>query len=978
MHKIIAATFAMMIFPALGLAQFGAVAGVTRDSSGAVLPGVAVEATSPDVLEKSRTAVSDTSGQYRIEQLRAGTYSVSFSKTGFGTVKEEGIEISAGFTAPVNGSLTVGTLQQTITVSEQGPVVDVQNIAEQKTLVKEEVDSLPTAKSFATLGTTMPSVNQNQNDVGGSQGERGNVLFAHGGLGSDMSLQVDGVPIYIMATVTGLGNGNSTFSLNDAGVREMQYETSAISVESASGGVRVNAIPQEGGNAFHGTAFFNYANSSMEASNFTSTLKAQGLFGVPRYNLLHDESVGLGGPIKNNRVWFYYAQRYRVNDTINVQTYYSINPLSPLFNPNLSKPGHSGGFDGDNQLRVTAQATERNKLSFFFDKANKCNCPTIVDSPVLTAEAQSRLTYPSIWLAAVTWQAVISPRLLWDSALSYSHQDNLFVPLASGVTATSPIALFDVNGSHSLRAPAPGTFTGGEYQRQANLRAGLSYVTGRHSIKVGMTYHWGHRSSPTNQTSNDVSYTTNNGVPLSVTLYDAPYVQKQDIKADMGVYAQDKWTLRRLTLTGGIRWDYFNSSIPAQTTPADIWIPARTFAAVPNVPNWNDIDPRFGASYDLFGNHKTAIKASISRYVSTNIYTFGSNINPISAGGGNTLTRAVLPTTNINAPPVGNPLNTAPNGDYSGPGASNFGQSIITTTYDPNLSSGWGKRPFNWETTAQIQHQLVSRISLEGGYFRRTFGNQTVTNNLDITAANFNTFCVTVPTDPRLGKASGSQLCGLADINPASASLTNHQQVTFAKNFSGEASQVYDGFDLNVNARPTGRFFLLAGFSIGRTITKNCAVVDNPLTLLNCESHQPFQGAYRVTGGYTFPWKIQLSGVYQSIPPVTFNPTYVVRDTSPGNTLGRPLVAGTITVPNVLAPYTLFTDRVNQVDIRVTKAITFEARHLKGRFDLMADVYNVFNTSPVLTRNAAIGPTFYTPTSVLQAAFLKVGGRFTF
>ncbi len=223
------------------------------------------------------------------------------------------------------------------------------------------------------------------------------------------------------------------------------------------------------------------------------------------------------------------------------------------------------------------------------------------------------------------------------------------------------------------------------------------------------------------QTSDDVSYTTFNGVPLSVTLYDAPYVQAQNINADMGVYAQDKWTLRRLTLTGGVRWDYFNSGIPAQTTPADIWIPARSFAPVPNVPNWNDIDPRFGAAYDLFGNHKTALKASVSRYVSTNIYTFGYNIDPISAGGGNTLTRAVLPTTNINAPPIGNPLNTAPNGDYASPGASNFGQSILTTTYDPNLSSGWGKRPYSWEYTAQVQHQLTSHISLDGGYFRRTY-----------------------------------------------------------------------------------------------------------------------------------------------------------------------------------------------------------------------------------------------------------------
>jgi hypothetical protein len=294
------------------------------------------------------------------------------------------------------------------------------------------------------------------------------------------------------------------------------------------------------------------------------------------------------------------------------------------------------------------------------------------------------------------------------------------------------------------------------------------------------------------------------------------------------------------------------------------------------------------------------------------------------------------------------------------------------------LSQGWGKRPDNWEYTAAVQQAVTSHISLEGGYFRRTFGNQTVTNNLDITPADFTTFCITTPTDPHLGNASGSQLCGLADINPAKVALTNHQQITFASNFAGQTSQVYDGFDLNVNARPTRRFFLLAGLSIGRTITKNCAVVDNPQSLLFCASDQPFQGSYRVSGGYNFPWKLQLSGVYQSIPPASFQPTDTVSATSPGITLGRPIVEGSLTNVPVVAPYTFFTDRVNQVDLRVTKTIPIETARVKGRLELMVDLYNAFNTSPVLTRTALLGPGFYTPTSILQSGFVKLGGRFTF
>src|SRR5262249_12472010 len=159
------------------------------------------------------------------------------------------------------------------------------------------------------------------------------------------------------------------------------------------------------------------------------------------------------------------------------------------------------------------------------------------------------------------------------------------------------------------------------------------------------------------------------------------------------------------------------------------------------------------------------------------------------------------------------------------------------------VSHGWGKRPYNWEYSASVQHQLLKNVSLNAGYFRRTFGNQTVTQNLDITPADYDPFCITAPTDPRLGAISGSQICGLYDIKPAKATLTSNQLITFAKNFQGETSQTYNGVDVNVNARPTGRLFLLAGFSTGRTDTKNCALVNNPQALRFCEIKPPFLGS---------------------------------------------------------------------------------------------------------------------------------------
>ena len=132
--------------------------------------------------------------------MRPGTYTVTFTLSGFSTFRREGVEISEGFTAPVPATLTIGAVKDTITVEAQAPVVDVQDVSEHRTLVNQELDALPTAQSFATLGTTLPSVAANQNDVGGSQGEKGNVLAAHGGNGFDMTLNVDGIAISNMGT----------------------------------------------------------------------------------------------------------------------------------------------------------------------------------------------------------------------------------------------------------------------------------------------------------------------------------------------------------------------------------------------------------------------------------------------------------------------------------------------------------------------------------------------------------------------------------------------------------------------------------------------------------------------------------------------------------------------------------------------------------------------------------------------------------
>jgi hypothetical protein len=983
---------AVVLFPALCFAQFGAISGVVTDGSGATVPGVTVEAASPVLIEKSRTAVSDSAGRYTVEQLRPGAYTVTFTLQGFSTVRHEGIEISAGFTAPINASLRVGAIQETITVAGEAPVVDVRTISEQKTLMKEALDALPTARSFATLGTTLPGVTANQRDVGGTQGERGNILSAHGSQAFDMTIQIDGVPIGGIG-VTG-GGAWSTFSLNDSAAQEISFETGAISVEAGSGGVRVNVIPREGGNRISGSLFGNFATDDMSRSNFTDKLKARGAAAPSGFVKVWDESASLGGPIRRDRVWFFVAHRYRGNDLLG-STFVARDPLAVVPTPDTSQPLHSGGWDLDNQVRVTAQLTPRNKVSGFFDKVNKCNCPAVVASLPFNSDSVTRLTYPKVYAASAGWQSPISSKLLWDSAFAYNRANNIWVPLSDRITATSPLAVMDLASFSLLRAPFPGNFfglpgdvfSGGDNQGQRYGRGSLSYVTGSHSAKVGFSLNRGDRAETVYQYSNDTLIVNlpipppPSGPPFrQVILTTAPYTKLTD-STDMGIYASDKWTLRRLTVTGGIRFDYFNTSVPAQSAPASTWVGARSFAALPDVPNWQDISPRVGIAYDLFGNGKTAIKASVNRYVSAQVFAFSNPVNPLVASRNN-MTVGWL-DFNGDLIPQGNPTSTDPfvAGEFIGPVDPNFGKSVITTRYDPEVSQGWGKRPYNWEYSASVQHQLMPRVSLDVGYYRRRFSNQVVTDNLDVTPANFDQFCVTAPTDSRLGRVSGSQVCGLYDITPSKAGIASNQVIRFAKDYSGEVSQVYNGVDATVNARPTGRLFLQAGVSTGQTVTSNCAVVDNPMTLRFCEVRQPFLANYRVSGGYTFPWQVQVSGVFQSLPPdpAAAIANFTVTNATPGLTLGRPIATpgGSINVP-LIDPSSYadvgFADRVNQLDLRVTKGV----RVGRARVDAMVDFYNAFNVAPIQTYTPAYGPNWTRPVLYLQSSYVKLGGRLTF
>ena len=273
-----------VFLPAAAVAQ-SSIAGSVKDDTGAVLPGVTVEASSPALIEKSRTVISDASGQFKIVDLRPGVYAVVFTLQGFNTYRREGITLTANATATVNGEMKVGSIEESITVTGEAPLVDVQNAGRSQVVNRELLDTVPTGGQVWQVGFTLPGVVQvGRSDVGGAGGIQQTRMSTHGSTISDTTTNLDG-----METNSMLGWAQSSQYWNDAAIQEMAFQTSNVGAESQTGGILLNLIPQQGGNQFRGDIDArSIPNDSFQGNNMTPNLKSLGVSTPNKVLRLHD------------------------------------------------------------------------------------------------------------------------------------------------------------------------------------------------------------------------------------------------------------------------------------------------------------------------------------------------------------------------------------------------------------------------------------------------------------------------------------------------------------------------------------------------------------------------------------------------------------------------------------------------------------------------------------------------------------------
>jgi hypothetical protein len=504
--------------------------------------------------------------------------------------------------------------------------------------------------------------------------------------------------------------------------------------------------------------------------------------------------------------------------------------------------------------------------------------------------------------------------------------------------------------------------------------------------------------------------TAANGLPTmnQVTYWATPFSFKNDQHHDLGIYAQDKWTFKRMTLNYGVRFDYFESAFPDQTlTPATALVALSKAnggsgitprATLQNCASqsvlcgsdnlkWKDVTPRFGVAYDLRGDGKTAIKVSANKYVAgVTANGTGATANPVSR----LVNSASRSWTDKNGDfmPQCDPLNAAANGEcgaYTGT-AVNFGTLTPSAVTDSSLKTGWNKRGYNWEFSAGVQQQVLPRVSVEVSYFRRLFGNFTVTDNLNLSPSNFDQFSVVAPVDSRLGSRSGATITGFFDVNNASKSISTNNSTLLVKDLPGNPKQIshWNGFDVNVNARLQNGILLQGGISTGRASTDNCAVVAlvpealGNTAMSDCAVTEPFRTQAKMIAVYTVPRiQVQIAGTFQSIPGDFLQSVFTLTSSNIGtnSSLGRTLNApgGQKTVNLLPGGSSLLNERLNQLDVRFGKII----RYGRTRTNLSVDLFNALNADTITGVNTAY-ETLWRPTSILQGRFVKFSAQFDF
>jgi len=981
MLKLWALVSAVALLPSVAAAQGalarGTLTGTVRDASGAVLPGVTVEAASPALIERTRTAVTDGAGIYRIVNLDPGVYALTFTLPGFNQVRREGVQLSGSATITIPIEMRVGDVQETVVVTGESPTVDVQSTRRESVIDGDVISELPGTRSIGSLITMIPGLET----FGGALDASPQLtfFFARGGPLGEGRFNVGGMPV----SNAFAGGGGSSLVYDTVNVEEVSFTVAGGMGENDIGGPVLNIVPRSGGNTFSGQAFINGAGEWSKGDNLNDELREAGITETPGVIKSYDASGSYGGPIVRDRLWFFGSLRKlnteeAIEGVVANANAFDLSRWDWMADPAVNARRSRGRdiYIG----RITAQVAGSQRASLNWEYQSRCEgSPLLVESDgchkrradwiaagsaASSPEADTEYRELPYTVVQGRYTAPLTNRVLVEAGGTYFSYEHF-----GGFGAISPDGIFDIGVTEisSANNPATGlpyaprgfyTYRAlSQYQSHTaspnNWNASLSYVTGSNNLKVG--YQGAYQAASQVRIANPslLSYTFNRGTPTSFTVR-IPDWATADRTSTSSFFVQDTWTRGRLTLEGALRydraWSYSPAGASGTTTAApQLGFDAITFPRTPSVDAFNDLTPRFGVAYDLFGTGRTALKFNGGRYLgaATNggPYTRNNPANRIVSSvnrgwtdDGDRVVECDLSVLTANeecSALTGNNLNF---GDVSG----------NLTQVNPDTLRGWGARDYDWQWSVGVQHEVLPRLSVDVAYSRRSFHSFTVTDNQVRDPSQYEAWTINAPLDPRLPGGGGYPIT-LYTVTAPAAAIPAQNYITWETDFGPARSNYWQGVDVTVNARLRQGLTLQIGTNTGREIDDDCATVvniDSP-DPRNCRQSPPYQTTIRGLAAYTVPrLDVLVSATIRSQPPLGRAANWPVPNSVVQQLLGRlPPGAtpfGTTTVALLDNEHRLYADeRRTQVDMRFAKIFRFAGT----RADVGVDLGNLLNTN---------------------------------
>jgi hypothetical protein len=886
------ALMAVAALPVSAQVQTGSILVRVTDAQGGAVPGVSVTLASPVLVAGTMSGVTDAGGVNRFPSLQPGIYSVRIELQGFRTVVRENVQVVVGATVPLDLSLTVATVAETVTVTGASPIVDTTTANTSVNLSEQLLQGTPGGRDIWSLVEyKVPSLLITRPDVGGTSGGLQGTFNARGTSSAQNTSYLNGINVGDPAAI-----GAAGFYYDFDAFDDIQVSTGAHDITVPSSGVFLNMVTKSGGDSWRGRVTGAWLGDATQTQNIDDELLRYGF--RPETNgvdFVSDINVSGGGPVIANKLRLFTSFRdWRVH--VNVPAAFSTLVLD--------KTDITSGL-----MNLNYQMNDNNRLTGLYSRQYYKKPNRFLTASNVTVLESTNNEDDVFDIYQVLLNSVVTQKFFVDARVGLNR---IFFPTyLNGNDQT----LLDVATNIRTRNAASGAERWRDrYQMNSTGQYYLDEALGgRHEFKFGVDYsHMPVEQRDVRFDDVDLSYSSATGLSQNVTLFATPVYSKTALDV-LSLYAQDSVSWNRLTVTAGIRWEHLNGYLPEQSSPASRWFPnlPRTFEEIPDVVDWKTFGPRISAAYDLMGNGRTGLKLAAGRYYYM-----------IASGGG--ILGGNNPNGNYSEQYNWNDLNGDRHfqlGEQTGnPVISRVDVSTVFT--DPDY-----RRPYTDEFTGGVDHELFANLRLSVIATHRAEKDVQATSN---PANPYDTFLTTRPDNGRDGVA------GTAD--DGTFQFYNRTSTVNQTLFTNDPTfrQTYNGIEITGTKRMSNRWQMLMGYTYSQTRQKGLSVNTNPNALINVEGpvtgqtgDRPHQ--FKVTGTYILPWwDIGFAANMNRQSGAVITRSINTAQTVGGNTAVNVEPLGSYRLPTRTA-----------ADLRFFKNANFGSRSL----ELSVDVHNFTNTN---------------------------------